>query len=191
MTDPVDQVDRLRNGDRSAWSYFVRSVNARVSRYARHQGHPDPDDVVGAALEAVVKCIHRFDGGDRDLWSFVFVVAHARVVDSWRRQSRNIPTDHFDDMVATTSDTNGDLGDFVVDLLDALDDERRTVIVMRYIEGLPTREIAARLGKSEVATRAAVSRALGTLRDLVADYPKSPDCSPAVSLVARRLIPTP
>jgi len=147
--------------------------------------------VAAAALEAVVKSIHRFDGGDRDLWSFVFVVAHARVVDSWRRQDRNIPTDRFDDVAATTSDTTCDLIDFAIELLDELDDERRTVIVMRYIDGLPTREIAARLGKSEVATRAAVSRALGTLRDLVADHPKSADCSPAVSSVARRLIPTP
>ena len=131
--------------------------------------------VAAAALEAVVKSIHRFDGGDRDLWSFVFVVAHARVVDSWRRQDRNIPTDRFDDVAATTSDTNGDLIDFVIELLDALDDERRTVIVMRYIDGLPTREIAARLGKSDDATRAIVSRSLDTLRQKMQKTPSETD----------------
>lgn len=190
MTDPVDHVDRLRNGDRSAWSHFVRSVNTRVSRYARHQGHPDPDDVVGAALEAVVKSIHRFDGGDRDLWSFVFVVAHARVVDSWRRQGRSVPTDRFDDVAATGSDTNVDLADFVVELLAVLDDERRTVIVMRYIEGLPTREIAARLGKSDDATRAIVSRSLDTLRQAFSEHRMSAETSPSVHPTESEPTPT-
>ena len=78
-------------------------------------------------------------------------------------------------MAATGSDSNGDLADFVVELLAVLDDERRTVIVMRYIEGLPTREIAARLGKSDDATRAIVSRALDTLRQKMQKTPSGTD----------------
>ncbi|MBU3688716.1 MAG: hypothetical protein B7C54_12655 [Acidimicrobiales bacterium mtb01] len=164
MTEPLDQVERLRNGDGSAWSQFVRSVNTRVSHYARHRGHPDPDDVVGATLEAVVRTIHRFDGGARDLWSFVFVVAHARVVDAWRRGGRFTPIDYLDDVATSVENFDGSMSDDVVELLAVLDDERRAIIEMRYVEGLPTREIAERLGKSDVATRAIVSRSLDILR---------------------------
>lgn len=175
MTELLDQVDCLRNGDRSAWSQFVRAVNTRVARYARHRGHPDPDEVVGAALEAVARSIHRFDGGVRDLWSFVFVVAHARIVDSWRCQGRLVPTDCFDDVAAMDQKIDDPVTDVVARLLSALDGERRAVIEMRYIDGLPTREIATRLGKSDMATRAIVSRSLDVLRQEMQKTPSETD----------------
>jgi len=114
----------LQNGDTSAWSHFVRSVNTRVARYARHRGHPDPDDVMGAA---------------------------------------------------EVDDPDGELIETIVGLLALLDDERRAVIVKRYVDGSPTREIAARLGKSDEATHVIVSRSLEVLRREMQKTPPETD----------------
>ncbi len=47
--------------------------------------------------------------------------------------------------------------------LDALPEEQREIVVLRRLEGLSSREIAAKLGKSDAAVRKAYSRALAKL----------------------------
>ena len=76
---------------------------------------------------------------------------------------------------AEVDDPDGELIETIVELLALLDDERRTVIVMRYVDGLPTREIATRLGKSDEATRAIVSRSLEVLRREMQKTPPETD----------------
>lgn len=54
-------------------------------------------------------------------------------------------------------------------LIEALPEEPRQVIRLRYVDGLPTREIAERLGKSDVAVRVMLSRTLQKLQMSFAD----------------------
>ncbi|MFM8291854.1 MAG: RNA polymerase sigma factor [Planctomycetia bacterium] len=53
-------------------------------------------------------------------------------------------------------------------LIDGLPADQRQAVHLRYIDGLPTREIAARLGKSDVAVRVMLSR---TMQKLQAAFP--------------------
>jgi RNA polymerase sigma-70 factor (ECF subfamily) len=50
-----------------------------------------------------------------------------------------------------------------------LSDEQQTVIRMRYAEGLPTKEIAERLGKTDVAVRVLLSRSVRVLEKQLED----------------------
>jgi RNA polymerase sigma-70 factor (ECF subfamily) len=50
-----------------------------------------------------------------------------------------------------------------------LSDEARTAIHMRYAEGLPTKEIAAKLGKTDVAIRVLLSRSVRVLEQQLED----------------------
>lgn len=50
-----------------------------------------------------------------------------------------------------------------------LSDEARTAIHMRYAEGLPTKEIAAKLGKTDVAIRVLLSRSVRVLEQQLDD----------------------
>lgn len=59
----------------------------------------------------------------------------------------------------------------VAEALDALPDDYREVIGLARIAGLPHREIAARLGRSEAATRKLLGRALACLGEAVGDAP--------------------
>lgn len=50
-----------------------------------------------------------------------------------------------------------------------LPEDQRTAITLRYLEGLPTKEIADRMGKQDVAIRVMLSRCVRTLEKLLQD----------------------
>ncbi|MEM9367748.1 MAG: sigma-70 family RNA polymerase sigma factor [Planctomycetota bacterium] len=50
-----------------------------------------------------------------------------------------------------------------------LPEDQRTAITLRYLEGLPTKEIADRMGKQDVAVRVMLSRCVRTLEKLLQD----------------------
>lgn len=58
--------------------------------------------------------------------------------------------------------------------LGALTAEQREIVVLRKLEGLSGREVAARLGTSEEAARKAYSRAMARLATLLAAPPPAP-----------------
>lgn len=53
--------------------------------------------------------------------------------------------------------------------IDEMPEEQKTAIRLRYAEGLPTKEIAERLGKTDVATRVLLSRSMRQLEKELED----------------------
>lgn len=51
--------------------------------------------------------------------------------------------------------------------LENLPEENREAIRLKYVEGMPTKEIAAQLGKSDVAVRVMISRSMVKLQELL------------------------
>ncbi|WP_339729448.1 sigma-70 family RNA polymerase sigma factor [uncultured Gimesia sp.] len=51
--------------------------------------------------------------------------------------------------------------------LESLPEENREAIRLKYVEGLPTKEIAVQLGKSDVAVRVMVSRSMVKLQEIL------------------------
>jgi len=102
--------------------------------------------------------------------SFVFKIAHDRAVDAIRRAQRR-PLVASDDAI-TELPAGDDIPvafedpDILASIAKLSDDQRR-MIELRYVIGLSTRETALALGRSEVATRVALSRAKAKLRDLL------------------------
>ena len=164
-------IEELRLGAEPAWSWFVKEFSAPVSHYARRLGHPDPDEVLGATLETIVRRIERFEGGPSQLRSFVFFVAHARIVDELR-------SSHFG-RVNVVSEFPDQVDELFVELSPAfaelnaatkqLSDKQRLVVFLRYVDGMSTREVARAIGESEVATRVILSRSIHKLRELLVE----------------------
>lgn len=57
----------------------------------------------------------------------------------------------------------------LVDALNELPDDQREAIRLRYVENMPSKEIAARLKKSDAAVRVMLTRSLKKLQDLLGD----------------------
>lgn len=162
----------LRRGDADAWRWFVDEFATAVTGYAKKFGHPDPEEVTGSTFETIARRIAQFEGGHRELRSFVFSIAHARIVDDVRKRGRRRMIDV--DWANQPSEASHDeiIGESDPELLAALElmpDELRHMLHLRYVEGLSTRETARAIGKSEVATRVALSRGLGRLRSVIED----------------------
>ena len=58
--------------------------------------------------------------------------------------------------------------------ISGLSDDQRDVIRMRYAEGMPTKEIAERVGKTDVAVRVLLSRSMRQLEKKLDDVKPSP-----------------
>jgi len=57
--------------------------------------------------------------------------------------------------------------------IEQLPDEQKTVVRMRYVEGLPTKQIAEKLGKNDVAIRVLLSRCMRILENQLKDVKPS------------------
>lgn len=53
--------------------------------------------------------------------------------------------------------------------LDAMSDEQRSAVKMRYLEGKTSKQIAEKMGKSDVAVRVMLSRSTKWLEDALSD----------------------
>ena len=165
-------ISDLKRGDSRAWRWFVDEFGPALGGYAKKFGHPDPEEVTGSTLETIARRIAKFEGGHRELRSFVFSVAHARIVDDVRKRARReVVSIDWDRESANASPEVG-IESSDPDLLAAIEsmpDELKHMLHLRYVQGLSTRETAKVIGKSEVATRVALSRGISKLRGLMSD----------------------
>lgn len=111
--------------------------------------------------------------------ALIYKIAKNLVIDHYRGKGKKdlfikeeslqkIP-DHKD--LSKTVEIHSDT-EFLIDCLDELKDEYREVIVLKYINELSTKEIAAVLEKSRSATRVLLHRALNALKRVVEEKEK-------------------
>jgi RNA polymerase sigma-70 factor (sigma-E family) len=93
---------------------------------------------------------------------------HLSALRRLRRAVRTTPLDHHDPQPAPAADEGLDLRDEAWRLLDTLPPRQRAVLVLRFYEDLPDREIATLLGCGDGTVRSQASRALASLRNRLA-----------------------
>lgn len=167
---PRFSLSALKNGDGDAWSWFVGEFSSKIVGYASRMGAKDPEEVMGATLEAVARRIGEFEGNESQMRSFVFSIAHARIVDDLRRSTRRSEVSIENTLTLLAAEEPNEDTFTDPDLLDALNrlpEEQRRMLELRYVVGLSTKETAAAIGKSEVATRVALSRSFNKLKGLL------------------------
>ena len=105
--------------------------------------------------------------------SWLYTIARNTVIDHWKKKKDIIVGDESPIWytVADTRPTPNEIAEkneearFVLTLLDALTDEQRELILLRFIEDKTTEEIAVLMNRRPDAIRALQYRALQTLRD--------------------------
>lgn len=163
-------IAQLKSGESAAWAWFFEEFSGQIAGYARRMGVNDPEDVTGTVLETVARSVCNFSGSRSQFRSWVFTIAHARIVDESRRRGRR-PEVEFDESYVGPSPGSDEVftaGDPDLEAAMAeLNDEQRSLLHLRFVIGLPTKEIARINSKSEVATRVALHRCQKRLRDLL------------------------
>lgn len=172
-SDP-DLVDVLAaQRDRAAFGTLYRRYLDRVYGYCFYLlgDHHDAEDVTERTFLAALSAIHDFRDAGAGFRPWLFRIAHNQVANALRSRTRRATSSLDsaaepmapDDPAAVVSSAEEvhRLRHAVASLVE----DRRQVVVLRFVDGLSAREIGAVLDRSEGAVRVLQHRAL---RDLAA-----------------------
>ncbi len=171
-TEFASVLEAARVGAGWAWTRLYEDLAGPVRGYAAIRGAADPDDIVGDTFLQVARHLGTFRGGYDGFRSWVFMVAHHRIVDDRRRWSRRL-----EDPVADVPD-RGDGGvedealaaigtGRVLEALEALSPDQRSVVALRIVADLSLRETAEILGKRVGAVKSLQKRAFDRLAEIL------------------------
>ncbi len=194
--DNSELVNRLRQHEAGALAEFLcaneRPLTVFIERQlgAALRRKIEVEDVFQEVSAEALRALPEADLTDRDPFGWLCQIAERRIIDAHRRffgaqkrdAGREVPlgspggdTQHaaiIDLLVASMTSASQIVSrnEREVKLysgLASLPEEQREALRMRYLEGLPSKEIAARLGKTDGAVRVMLTRALGRLQQLL------------------------
>jgi RNA polymerase sigma-70 factor (ECF subfamily) len=185
---------RLRTGDQDALTLLLSQQNASLLAFIRSRigGHLarkiEPEDIL---QEASIEALRSLPTAPLKDWSplqWLFQICERKIIDAHRRffqsQKRNAAREA---ALPAGSDGGGGIADLLaasmttpseafsrderqlrmLAALDTLPDDQREALRLRYLVGLPSKEIAAKLGKSDGAVRVMLSRSLARLQEML------------------------
>jgi RNA polymerase sigma-70 factor (ECF subfamily) len=162
---------RASQVDRAAFGTLYRRYLDRVYGYAFYLlgDHHDAEDVTERTFVGALAAIDGFRDEGAGFRSWLFRIAHNQVANHLRSRGRRAtaPLDDVDEPAASSDPAAAvaaaDEARRLRRALAALSDDRRQVLVLRFVDGLSAREIGAVLGRSEGAVRVLQHRALREL----------------------------
>jgi RNA polymerase sigma-70 factor (ECF subfamily) len=198
MSSPEDSlVDRIKTGDQDALAEFIESkqpqlvafIEKRMSDKLRTK--VEADDILQELTVASLNALNDVELGDRDPFSWLCQQAERRIIDTHRHhfgaQKRAAHSEVGLHAKAGGSE-EGEIADLLsasmtsassafsrqqkefhmLEALERLPEDAREALRLRYLEGLPSKEIADRIGKTDGATRVLLSRSLMRLQEMLA-----------------------
>ncbi|MGH2514941.1 MAG: RNA polymerase sigma factor [Ktedonobacterales bacterium] len=168
-------VARAIQRDTEAFSQLYNLYFDRIYRYARLKvgTAADAEDVTAAVFLSAWRTIDRFSPKhELSFASWLFRLAHNNLVDRYRRMRETISLDSAGQRSLEADASPGPEAEIewrltVAELHEALltlTDEQREVVLLRFVEGLPAREVGDILGKQEGTVRGMQFRAIEALR---------------------------
>lgn len=166
-------IDAARQGDRAAIAALYEDTVPLVRGYLFGQRAYDVDDLTNDVYVSMMGSLDRFSGTEDRFRSWLLTIAHRRLVDSYRRNQRRPeePTDLGSgalDVVARSDPSEEALERLrtsgLLDAIDGLTPDQRSVLLLRALADLPIREISEVTGKPETAVKALLRRAVASLQ---------------------------
>ncbi len=174
ITDDV--VAAAAAGDGSAMRTIYLALAPRVNGYLRAKGVADHEAVTNDVFLALLPKVSTIAGGAEGLQRLVFTIAHARMADEHRARARRPESVEYKPQEDTrTSESAEDDAHVristqrVVEVLDALPDDQREVLMLRIVADLSLAQVADVIGRSTGAVKQLQRRALITVRQVLSE----------------------
>ena len=161
--------------DRAAFGALYRRYVDRVYGYCFYLlgDHHDAEDATERTFVAALAAIDGYRDQGATFRAWLFRIAHNQLANALRTRQRHPaasldavpePLAHADPagVLSRAEETRG-----LRHALERLPDDRRQVVVLRFVDGLSAREIGAVLGRSEGAVRVLQHRALRELAEML------------------------
>jgi RNA polymerase sigma-70 factor (ECF subfamily) len=175
--DPQDIAQRAVQRDPEAFEQIYDEHVDVVFRYVYYKvsDFGVAEDLTAEVFSKAWERIDRFQWRNVPVQHWLLTIAKNMVIDHYRTRRR--PTSPLDELGGTTSDDPTPdeyvARDIEVETLGRalarLPDEQRDVVILRFIEDLSHKDVAAILGKSVVAVRQIQVRALRALQKILAE----------------------
>jgi len=191
-------VARLQNHEADALAEYIEMNRRQLLVFIERQLGPrlrqkvEPEDILQEVSAEAVRALPSVEVGD-DPFSWLCQVAQRRIVDAHRRffdaQKRDAGREVGLHPPAGTGSQKGGLVDLLVvsmttpsqafsrnarearlqAAIEELDETQQQALKLRYVENLPTKTIAERLGKSDGAIRVMLTRSLKKLEGILGE----------------------
>ena len=188
-------VARIRRGDSEAMAAFLQSRERQLFAYIeRNIGQPlrrkiEAEDIFQEVSAECVRALPQVDLSQRDPFSWLCQLAERRIIDAHRKFFGTEKRDAGREvrLGAGGNSEQGGLIDLLVasitspsrafssdqrelrllQAMDQLPEASREALRLRFVDGLPSKEIARRLGKNDGAIRVMINRALKRLESIM------------------------
>lgn len=170
--DVADLVLHARAGNRKAFGRLYELYADQIFRYAyaRLSNAADAEDVTELTFLRAFEKIGKYEVRGAPFVSWLYRIAHNLVVDQYRSGGRVISVDFEEQNVPTVREEPSEAfqrNSGCEDLYRAisrLTDEQREVVVLRFLDGQRTSDVAEIMGRSEGSVRSLQWRALRSLQ---------------------------
>lgn len=157
----------------TAFRGFYDEALPRLYGYLFHRCRGDAalaEDLAQTAFSEAIRRRRSYDGR-ADPVTWLIGIARHKLVDHFRAEAREerrrlgliVSEIHLDPEMRAWSEV--DERDALVEALGRLTAMQRAVLILHYADGLPVREVAREIGKSESATESLMTRAREALRE--------------------------
>lgn len=173
-----DIIAAAGRGDREAMAALYEDTVPIVRGYFLAQRAHDVDDLTSDVYVSMMRTIDRFQGDEHRFRSWLLTIAHRRLVDRYRRDARRLEEpavfgeDGLDVVVPLDASEEAMARLHASGLLDAIDEltpDQRSVLLLRALADLPIRDIAEVVDKPETAVKALLRRAVASLERVMVD----------------------
>ena len=164
-----------KDGDQDAFEALYLHYLERIFRYIyfRIGDEAQSEDMTEEVFVRAWEALPKYRIGESRFACWLYTIAHNLIVDEYRRYNP-VPISsedlaHLPDSKDLPESVVGKKQEFEIlanSIMD-LDDLYQQVLILRFVEGLSHREIAAIIGTSQVASRVIQHRALKALRTLL------------------------
>ncbi|MBX3434143.1 MAG: sigma-70 family RNA polymerase sigma factor [Pirellulales bacterium] len=189
-------VARLRSGDETALAEFVETNRPALlafirSRTGAHLAKKiEPEDILQDTSIEAIRSLGKTPLENWDPLHWLFQIAERKIIDAHRRffesqkraasREAALPENSaagvgLANLLAASMTTPSEAFSRdqrqlrVLAALDLLPPDQREALRLRYLVGLPSKEIAQKLGKTDGAVRVMLSRSLAKLQEMLAE----------------------
>lgn len=177
QNDPKVLIQLAKSGDTEAFGRLYELYFAPVFRYIyfRVKNKEEANDLVQTVFLKVFHSLSNFREQNKSPLAYFFTVARNAVIDRWRAKKEVLLDDPESVLGQIPDKANSPLelvekeetSQVVRRAIKQLADDQQEVIVLKFINEMPNKEIASLLGKTEEAVRQLQCRALRALRQIL------------------------
>ena len=179
----VDLIARAKSGDGDAFEQLYNEYFTQLYRYVliRVGNSDDADDIVQLIFLKFYKNLDNWQDQGYQPSAYLYTIARSVMADHFRKLGRTgkkiNQSEEFLEILADSSQSpqasviQQEERTQLYTAMKTLPQNYQEVLLLRYSEGLPSREIAEIIGKSDVATRKLLSRAVQTLSEIMHRMP--------------------